>query len=465
MPAETLYEGASPSETDFDELSYRITSVNEHPVVQYVRELPFESAVYPANMYHGLSDGCDGYRKGLITWSPPGQDLSRPERKGCGFIRERGTRGDEGIRYTSCSADESHYARARRSHCWSLRCPSCMNDAALRMESRVEAQLNSYRILMEKQGMDPGRLGHWVISPPQEEAKIGMQTVDGFSALRRSAEDGLRSVGAKAGCLVFHPWRQRIDHWELSPHFHSILFGFLDTDSFRRDNPGWFIKKVHAGEEVESIGQTAAYLTTHMGLGLVEKDPDDVDYDLRFLCRMLHGLGDNGSGDDYDGPAFRFSEKDYEDESVGRGRMAGDVSWMDWLEFATRPLSYSTRMTYFGLASHRNLMTVSVDREYRSRVCNICGRPLSVHAGLCDREGNPAEFLFKNPVKAFRKDYSLVKTSIGELSLMSPDKKVRLSDLSQYVSTIVSKEEALPLQTVVKSKIVEKHNDYGSENK
>ena len=37
---------------------------------------------------------------------------------------------------------------------------------------------------------------------------------------------------------------------EFSPHFHSILFGFLDTDGFRRENPGWVIKKVHAGDAV-----------------------------------------------------------------------------------------------------------------------------------------------------------------------------------------------------------------------
>ena len=33
---------------DLDELAYRIVSIPEHPVVQYVRELTVESAVYPA---------------------------------------------------------------------------------------------------------------------------------------------------------------------------------------------------------------------------------------------------------------------------------------------------------------------------------------------------------------------------------------------------------------------------------
>ena len=63
---------------------------------------------------------------------------------------------------------------------------------------------------------------------------------------------------------------------------------------------------------------------------------------------------------------------------------------MDWLEFAARPLSYPMRMTYFGLASHRSIRTVAVEREYRTRVCRECGMPLNVYGGMCDHEGEPA---------------------------------------------------------------------------
>lgn len=40
---------AGVPESDYDELLYRITADHEHPVMRYVRELPFESPVYPAN--------------------------------------------------------------------------------------------------------------------------------------------------------------------------------------------------------------------------------------------------------------------------------------------------------------------------------------------------------------------------------------------------------------------------------
>ncbi len=317
-----------------------------------------------------------------------------------------------------------------------------MNDAALRAGTRVEEQLNAYHVLTEKQGGDPGPLGHWVISPPQKEAKARVQTIDVFSALRKHVESSLQEVGAKAGCLVFHPWRQASDLWEFSPHFHSILLGFLETDRFRRENPGWVIKKVHAGEEVESIGQTVAYLMTHMGLGRVERDPSDVDYDLRFLCHMLPGLSGDCSRAEDDEP-FRFSEQDESEEAEGRGRMVGDISGMDWLEFVACPLSYPIRMTYFGLASHRSIRTVAVEREYRTRVCRECGMPLNVYGGMCDHEGEEARFLFENSIRTFRKEYSSVKKGVSLLS-GTYGGTVKLSEMSPEVQLIVSRDETTP---------------------
>ena len=98
-------EGVGVASADQDELAYRITNIAEHPVVRYVRELPLESAVYPANMYHGFDSGNETARRGLITWSAPGHDLDRPVSRGCGFIRERGSTSDGGIRFTACSDD------------------------------------------------------------------------------------------------------------------------------------------------------------------------------------------------------------------------------------------------------------------------------------------------------------------------------------------------------------------------
>ena len=103
---------------------------------------------------------------------------------------------------------------------------------------------------------------------------------------------------------------------------------------------------------------------THMGLSIVDRDPSDVDNDFRFLCHMILGLGDDSKGSEEDGRDFRFTDKDVSDEIEGRDRMAGDISDMDWLDFAMKTLSYPLRMNYFEMASQRSIRTVDVEREY-----------------------------------------------------------------------------------------------------
>ena len=443
---------------DMDELACRITALDEHPVVQYVRELPLESASYPANMYHKSAGGDGGddsedagldcmtddrsYAgvKGLITWSPPGRDADRPRIRGCGFIREKGSRGEEGIHYIACSEDREHYAKGRRMHCWSLHCPSCMNDEALRTGTQVEEHLLSYRVLMEKQGADPGPLGHWAISPPQDDAKEMMQTIDGYNGLRKHIEERLMDCGAKTGVLVFHPWKQGTDMWRLAPHFHSVLFGFIDTDGFRESDPGLVIKKVHKDECMESIGQTVAYLMTHAGLGMVEKDADDTDYDLRFLNHMLPGLTDC-SGTKEEESMFRYTDDDRVDMVAGKGRMVGDISGIDWIEFTKKPLFSATRITYFGKASKRNLVTVANEREYRTRLCRECGQPLNIYTGLCDVHGKATTFLYDNRIKAFREDSDDVKAAIDEIREELRSDGLSLGSISGDVALMVARDE------------------------
>lgn len=204
-------------------------------------------------------------------------------------------------------------------------------------------------------------------------------------------------------------------------------------------HPGWVIKKVHANDGIESISQTAAYLMTHAGLDLVERDTSEVDFDLRFLCHMLPGLGDDGGS--REGSMFRFTADDISDRMSGRGKMVGDVSRMDWLSFTMDPLSYPPRITYFGLASNKSISTVSVEREHRSRVCRECGRPLNVYGGLCDHQGEQARFMFENTIRSFRVDRNLVMDVVEELRGMSGHNRVSLSEISPKVARIISRDE------------------------
>ena len=61
-----------------------------------------------------------------------------------------------------------------------------------------------------------------------------------------------------------------------------------------------------------------------VGLGIAEKDPDSVDWDLVILDHLIPGIKSKDAS---------YSDRDREDESMGRGRMVGDLSDMDWTEW------------------------------------------------------------------------------------------------------------------------------------
>ena len=60
---------------------------------------------------------------------------------------------------------------------------------------------------------------------------------------------------------------------------------------------------------------------------------------------------------------------------------------MDWLSYTMNPLNYPLRITYFSLASNKSISTVSVEKEYRSRVCRGCNTSFNVYSGICDYQG------------------------------------------------------------------------------
>ena len=135
----------------------------------------------------GIQDGLSGnpmkegprpYRQ-YISWFMPAHDLSRPDMKGRGFIRSSAG----GIVYSACPDDPEHHCKGKRRHCWSLRCPKCMNDNALKRGVQIEKQLLPYKVLSEKKGIHVGGIGHWVVSPPQELVKRLCQTKPEFDDL------------------------------------------------------------------------------------------------------------------------------------------------------------------------------------------------------------------------------------------------------------------------------------------
>ena len=102
----------------------------------------------------------------------------------------------------------------------------------------------------------------------------------------------LRGQGRRPGPPTLETAERPLGSVAVSP---SILFGSIDTDRFRRMHPGWVIKKVNANEEIEFINHVAAYMMASVGFEIVERDVSEVYNDFRLLCRMLSGLGDDGT--------------------------------------------------------------------------------------------------------------------------------------------------------------------------
>ncbi len=398
----------------------------EHPVVSYVKNLPVESPSYPAIEYLRLAKQVDlplqevykQFQEGkrvfqdpsgntiffhpsyheFIDWTFPGHDKNRPERKGCGFIRSK----QGGIVYSMCPDHPEHFIKGKRIHCWSLHCPECFNDEALRQGVETEKPLLRYAKLIEKQTGRRPEVSHWVVSPPQEWAKCMMQTKDEFDAMFQIVIDDLQACGASAGATIFHSHRQKQTEWQLAPHFHSLLYGHIKTSKFRRLHPGWIIKKVHPNERINSIRHTLAYLFTHMGLGMAEKDPDGIDWDLEFMDLMIPGMK-SGKGD--------YREQDYDRLSDGKGRLAGDLEGFDWEEWTQKKLFKRTRLREWGGIGRNKIKKLGTHRLYKIRRCSECGDLLRVYDGIHDSIGNYVRYIQDVEVVCFAQHHSVVMTA------------------------------------------------------
>jgi hypothetical protein len=149
------------------------------------------------------------------------------------------------------------------------------------------------------------------------------------------------------------------------------------------------------------VALTAAYLSTHIGLGLVVNDPSDVDWDLDLLDHVVPGIKS---------PGAKFSEKDYEELSEGKGRMCGDLSGMDWTKWAEDHLSRETRIRYWEGVARNRIKLVGIHRQYKIRVCQECGEMLRTYEGADDPVGNYVRYIHDNPILSFAEHFEQVKT-------------------------------------------------------
>ena len=314
-----------------------------------------------------------------IYWMLPAHDFERPKQRGCGFIPA--SYGNGGIKYVACPMDFEHYIRGKASHCWSLACEKCACQTALGNGAKIEQRVMTYQKLIEKKTGRHMDLKHWVFSPDPVWVAQRVQIWNDYDELCDFVEDLFMHLGATAGVIVFHPWRQKEDRWEFSPHFHVVCFGYVKQRKWVEQHPGFVIKQVHSKEKIRSPRQLFGYLETHMGLPVVERNPDEIDYEQRFL--------------DYMWPE-NYTNEDYDKETKGVGRRCGDFSDMgfeDWLEWTMRPLKREVHLRYFGGLSNGKIRKCGQLRQYMQRTCPECREPLRCYDGDSDTVGEPVRYI------------------------------------------------------------------------
>ena len=437
MNIQELMDLGYTCQMDVGELESRIAEKFEHPVIPYVRNLPFDDAFYNPDDIP-LCEFSE-----LLTWMPPGHDIERPIRLHCGPLRAKGSTGDSGRFYSACSNDKDHYIKGSCNHCWSCKCPVCLNDTCMRQGTKAELRFTEYRILCEKQGIDPGPLGHWVLSPDQDLIRRRMQSHEDFTKFRRKMQKDLVKVGAKAGLLVFHPWRMKDDHWENGPHFHGFIYGYLDTERFLDTHDGYVLKKVHSGVKIESIRLSLAYLFTHEGIGLYERNPTTDDYVNKVVNYYLPGLQDPERQED--GTVVvrsRYTEQDYEDQVLGKGRMVGE-GIIDWFGMVKDSQFSQIRNNYFGDMANNILKRVHTESYRETKTCIHCGAELRKYAGVCDLCGESTSHIVENNVRAFSRDIDQVRPMVPDISDGLKANGMRWGDLTPKVALLVSDKEAM----------------------
>lgn len=437
-------------------------AMREHPVAWFVKHLPRESTKYPAieyltlaeqvgaktaqqayDMVHSGSPDQEGFyhlsgKDGqeilfrpddhrFIEWCMPGSDRERPKLRHCGLIRSK---SGNGYVYKACPNDIEHHNQANRQHCWGLGCYVCMNDTAIRDGVKVDKHFLTHQKIWEKSGERIPPLGHWVVSPPQEWAKCMVQDKANYDRLVNRITRQLQRHGALGGITVFHPWRQFEQlEWRFSPHFHVIMYGFIDTRGFLRENEGWIIKKIHAKQGVNSIRHTFAYLSTHMGLGVCEYPAESVPWQLDFLDYMIPGIKSKKA---------HYTEKDYEDLSKGKGRMAGDLSGMDWDRWVQVRLTRKIRVRYWGALSKNKLRTLGTFRQYMYRTCRECGEILRTYDGPDDHVGEPVRYIREIDVKVASSEYRNVKREYDRVKDRMRAEGMKIMDFAKIIPSAAS---------------------------
>ncbi len=224
-------------------------------------------------------------QKTPLAWDLPGHES---QGRGCGAS------------HSVIACENADYFKRIKNHCWRFSCPICAWDTSTRKASEICQRIMAYDHLRPRSYLFNVKhcWQHVVISPPQAQAKKLMGSSEGYAHLRAVAGEIIKDLGAVAGVLVFHPFRQNgeddfnnrlatgntgnINDWRTAPHFHAIVCGFIDPQAVRElyRSSKWIVKSIRSHLDEKQIIGVANYLLTHVGVGTISgrRSPQTYQY-------------------------------------------------------------------------------------------------------------------------------------------------------------------------------------------
>lgn len=170
----------------------------------------------------------------------------------CGDLRSFGCLNVEGHGVT-LEADRRGKVFVKRFYrsCGRLECPICYEKACARAAHRATRRIERYK---------HGRPIHVVASPSQ--ALVDSLT---FDRLKKVVRGALQAAGVRGGLLIVHPWRERRKRgsWYLSPHFHTVCYGWIKNSEAVLRKTGVLVKNLGIRK---SVYATIMYQLSHAGV-------------------------------------------------------------------------------------------------------------------------------------------------------------------------------------------------------
>jgi len=199
---------------------------------------------YPAKTQSNFSDWYEQTNYEHLEWHGWNLPMSGKAKEDCGQWAWRGC------------LDHKHHsdgkirAQTYQLCCFTAKCPKCANQWAKRSTARVLVRLKASK-------KNQKHLKHFLVSPPPWLHHKPIEE------LRKEARKIAKLAGVKGGLDIVHPFRQKDGKWYVSPHFHYLAYGWVESVTEHLQAKGWIVKNI--GIRENPIG-TIMYLLSHAGV-------------------------------------------------------------------------------------------------------------------------------------------------------------------------------------------------------